>query len=247
MKHLIVLVTIVSISLAFFACKPKPREIPPMPNLDAIKATISVALDRSEREKDPQGVRDQKIEIASQQLTNCLQALTGGGCDKRNISRYHLMLGDLTFDAEEFQKATDHYQNSVISRFEAFEMKKTTYAQHEKINLDERKKLGDKPNLIAGGAFVRAEYSMTAYQDYVEIVRTERRMAQTLKKSGKEAMAADALARGELGLSKAMEFRKTYEESKRELLGVMDQLSAEYVGYQDHIDSWDAQLNVPRI
>ena len=247
MKNLSFLLIFFSIFCVCISCKPKPREIPPMPDMERIKADIDVALNAIERTAEPQEIIDQKMETLQNQTAICEKDPSIESCDEKTIGRIFLALGDLSFDSKQFDKAAENYQRSILAIFESFEKDQKEHNGNMDINSAEIKKQGEKPNLIAGKAFLEARFSKIAYSDFAEIVRAERRMAEALKKSGKEQEALNAASRAEMGLQKIMEYRGTYEKAKRTLLSTLDQLGAEYQSYEDYIQSWDGQLDVPKL
>ena len=115
-----------------------------------------------------------------------------------------------------------------------------------KINKEEREKLGDQPNLLAGAAFLETRVSAYGYKDYAEMARGERRLAAALKAAGDVEQATNGLARADLGIKKAMEYRKTYEIRRRDMLRLMDQLGSEFESFEDYLETWEAEIQVPQ-
>ena len=127
-------------------------------------------------------------------------------------------------------------------RYEAFESDSNEHNFNMKINRDEKAKKGDSPHLKAGGFFLESRFSMLAFQDYAEMVRGERRIQSASRESGDAQNSETAKSRAEMGLQKAMEYRRTFEKNKRSLLAIGNELGKDFTNYYAHIQSWETQL-----
>lgn len=235
------------LAVFFAGCKPKPLELPPMPDMEKVKQYVSSALDRGEKEVAPKEILDGQVGMLKNQVDACEDKIKTGSCDLRTASNYYLALGDVLYDLERFEDAAASYKQAILARYEAFEGERKIHETHMKINTDERKKQGDLDNLLAGGAFLETRFAFTAYKDYAEMVRSERRMGEALKGDKKDEDAATALVRAQLALDKTLEYRESFEKKKRDLMVLTDKLTAEFAGFNDYIETWTNQVDIPRI
>ena len=247
MKAAAVSIILIVLLLPLSGCKPKIPEVPPLPDFKSIEKNLSDNLDPVPRPETPPALLQERIFNVGEQLSQCDANSKSGNCDKIQASNYYLLLGDLHFDSGLFEKAVVFYQNTVLSRYEAFEKEKGIFDHYMKVNADEKAKRGDLPNLQAGAAFLACHFNLKAFKDYAEIVRAERRMGESYKKNDKNEDAATAYARAQLGLEKTMKHRMAFEKNKRILIGLARQLGKDYNSYDAHIQSWESEIAVDRI
>lgn len=248
MREFLPIVGMLLLPIALFCgCKSKAVGIPPMPDFLAIEAELNRNLDREILEPAPREALEQKLEQAQQALAQCAAGQTGANCDKREQSKLHLLVGDILFDLGDFPGAVDHFQKQIIDRYEAFESDLKSHLANMKINAVEREKKGEIPELKAGAFFLETLFAIKAYHDYAEMVRGERRLGDAFKKNENDAEAAAALARAQLGLKKILEYRRTFELNKRNLLGLAGDLGSNFQSYWVYMSSWEKQIKIPKI
>lgn len=222
------------------------QKTPPvaLPDYAVLKEKISVNLDRQPSGNVPKSELESAFAKAKARLDECRNE---NRCEKREMSKLHLMLGDIYFTNKNFPSAREHYEKSILSRSDAFVNAKNDHKNNLDINNKEIKTRGETPFLLAAKYFLEAKFSLDSFKDFAEMARVERRLANTLSELGDLENAKSALARAQIGLDKSIGFRKSFDSNKNLLLEQKKALGPSFDSYEKHVDLWMKSLNIPKI
>ncbi len=236
----------------FFGCNsqtPQIKEValPLMPDFQILGAAISKNLDKSKMEYMPLETLKSKTEEIRLTLAACEKAEKAEDCETVTEANLNLMLGDIYLFQKDYKPAQKHYIRGIELRRILVKFYTNQYEKFKKINANERKTKGDTPLLNIGAHFIDSKFYSTFFVEYCEITRFERRMGEALKEEKDMENAQAILAKAQSTFHKAMEYRKKYEISKRELLKQKGFFKGDFSNYDAYIKKWDSNLIVKKI